>query len=484
MERAALYIRVSTDDQTEYSPAAQKNVLLDYAKKHGLMVLDEHIFADEGYSGRTAEKRPAFMKMIALAKGKVKPFDVILVHKFDRFARSREISVMYKAKLKRDCGIKVISITESLEDEKMSVIIEPLLEGMAEYYSINLGEEVKKGMTEKAKRGEFQSSPPFGYTMNEQNHLCVVEEEAKHVTYIFDQFVNHHKGCFTIARDLNLMGVKSKRGNSMDNRGVQYILCNPIYAGMVRWTPTAKIKRNFNHPDSIIEMGSHQPIISKECFEQARQKMMQSRFQPNPNSRPLHECKHWLSGLVKCSDCGATLTLSTKLKYPSFQCSKYSKGQCNISHSVTVKKLEEAVLNELNHLQKNMDDQGFYIHTPSTHHNQHQMDALKKQLDGLKAQGERASKAYLNEVYSLEEYRRIKKELEKEMLAIQAAIHQLQTTQPETMASGFQHKLCHVVELLTSDYDMETKQSAVRAIIDKMVYDKANAHLDVYYNST
>ena len=114
----ALYIRVSTEDQLEFSPDAQKKSLIEYAKKNNYQIDERYIFMDEGISGTSAKRRPAFMRMIATAKAKPKPFDAILVHKFDRFARSREDSVVYKSLLRKECGIKVISITEQLEDDK------------------------------------------------------------------------------------------------------------------------------------------------------------------------------------------------------------------------------------------------------------------------------------------------------------------------------------------------------------------------------
>jgi DNA invertase Pin-like site-specific DNA recombinase len=171
MKTGALYIRVSTEEQTEYSPDAQKRALLDYAKKNKIFISSDYIFIDEGISGRIAEKRPGFMQMIKTAKQKPKPFDVILVHKFDRFSRSREDSVVYKSLLKKECGIKVISITEQLEDDKFSIILESMLEAMAEYYSLNLSDEVKKGMTEKAKKGGLQTGAAFGYEVKEKGLL-------------------------------------------------------------------------------------------------------------------------------------------------------------------------------------------------------------------------------------------------------------------------------------------------------------------------
>ena len=192
-QNGACYIRVSTDDQTEYSPDAQLKLLKNYAKANNIILTNDNIFVDEGISGKRADKRPAFMQMIATAKTKPKPFDVILVHKFDRFARSREDSVVYKSLLKREAGVKVVSITESMEDDKFSVILEAMLEAMAEYYSLNLAEEVKKGMTEKANRGELQSTPPFGYKA-ENGQLVKIPEEARLIKFIFEQFASGQMG--------------------------------------------------------------------------------------------------------------------------------------------------------------------------------------------------------------------------------------------------------------------------------------------------
>ena len=122
MQKAAAYIRVSTEDQTEYSPDAQRKAIEKYAKENDMLLLQENIYIDEGISGRKAEKRQAFMQMISDAKQKNRAFDVILVHKFDRFARNKEDSVVYKAMLRKQCNVKVISITESIEDDKFNII--------------------------------------------------------------------------------------------------------------------------------------------------------------------------------------------------------------------------------------------------------------------------------------------------------------------------------------------------------------------------
>ena len=133
IKTAAAYIRVSTEDQTEYSPDAQLRELREYAAAHSMILDDRFVYADEGISGRKADKRPAFQEMIRTAKLKDHPFDVILVHKFDRFARSREDSVVYKSMLKR-CGVDVISIKEPLAEGSYSGVMEAIYESFAEAY--------------------------------------------------------------------------------------------------------------------------------------------------------------------------------------------------------------------------------------------------------------------------------------------------------------------------------------------------------------
>lgn len=189
MKTAACYIRVSTEDQLEFSPDAQLRAMRKYCDENYLLLPDEFIYIDEGISGRNAKKRPAFQNMIKKAKSTPKPFDVILVHKFDRFARNREDSVVYKSLLRSELGIQVLSITENIGDDKMSVIIESMLEAMAEYYSLNLSDEVKKGMSEKAKKGGVQTKPSFGYTVVD-NNFSPIAEEAVIVKNIFQRFVS------------------------------------------------------------------------------------------------------------------------------------------------------------------------------------------------------------------------------------------------------------------------------------------------------
>ena len=148
----AAYIRVSSDDQLEYSPESQLKAIRDHAKRAGYLIPDEYIFKDDGISGRSASRRPGFRLMIATAKeGKTPPFSAIFVWKFSRFARNQEEAIMYKNLLRRR-GVDVISISEPSTDSPFSSLIERIIEWMDEYYLINLAGEVRRGMTEKRRR--------------------------------------------------------------------------------------------------------------------------------------------------------------------------------------------------------------------------------------------------------------------------------------------------------------------------------------------
>ena len=232
----AAYIRVSTEDQVELSPESQMEEIRKYAQREGILLLEDQIYIDAGISGKKAERRPEFMRMIATAKEKDCPFSVILLWKYSRFARNQEESIFYKSILRSKCGIDVVSVTEPLIAGPFGSLIERIIEWMDEFYSIRLSQEVKRSMKINAERGRLQASPSFGYRAKD-GILVPDESEAVYVRRIFDSFLSG-KGLFVIARELNAMGVRTHRGNPFENRTVEYILRNPVYIGKLRWNPS------------------------------------------------------------------------------------------------------------------------------------------------------------------------------------------------------------------------------------------------------
>ncbi len=241
-KRAVGYIRVSTEEQTEYSPESQKKAIADFAKMRGIVLPVDSFFEDLGISGRSVKNRPAFLKMMALAKERPRAFDLVLVWKFSRFSRSRSDSVVYKQQL-RKLGVLVVSVTEPICCDPTSVLMEAMLEAMDEYYSLNLGEEVRRGMREKFARGEIVSGPPFGYRVKDGRFVLFAPEAAA----VRQMHVWRSEGCSykEIAKRLQADGIRTRRGGEFHAREVSYILHNPFYWGYQRWDGQL-VKGNFS----------------------------------------------------------------------------------------------------------------------------------------------------------------------------------------------------------------------------------------------
>ena len=334
MKTAAAYIRVSTEDQLEFSPDSQIKTIKKYAKDHGYCLPEGYIFVDKGISGKSVKNRPEFIKMIEKAKNIPKLFDVILVWKFSRFARNREDSVVYKSMLKKKFNISVVSVSEQLSNDPTSILIEALLEAMDEYYSVNLAQEVKRGMNEKFLRGGTINAPPFGYKKGDFA-FKVDKKTSKVVKMIFEDFLNGYS-LRSIAVKLDNLGVYTKRGNKFDVRSVRYILTNPVYTGKLR------MKKERDSSKFNFVNGAHKPLINKSDFEKVQMKL---KCREHLNLEGKIKNIHMLNDLVFCSNCGSKLTVCVKNNL--LQCYKYSKGICKISHGVSIKKISETILKKI-----------------------------------------------------------------------------------------------------------------------------------------
>ena len=129
-KRVVIYARFSSHSQTEQSIEGQLRECYEYAKRQDLLVVAEYI--DRALTG-TTDKRPEFLRMIDDSKKKT--FDYVLVYQLDRFARNRYDSANYKAKLKKN-GVRVLSAKENITEDASGILIEGVLESMAEYYSV------------------------------------------------------------------------------------------------------------------------------------------------------------------------------------------------------------------------------------------------------------------------------------------------------------------------------------------------------------
>ena len=479
------YVRVSTDKQEELSPDSQAKLLKDFAHKNGIII--SKIFYELGVSGRKAEKRPEFQKMIAMAKSSDHPVDAILVWKFSRFARNQEESIVYKSLLKKKHNVDVISVSEPLVDGPFGSLIERIIEWMDEYYSVRLSGEVTRGMTEKAKRGGYQARPPLGYRIAERGKPpVIVEEEAEIIRIIFQKYALEGMGMFDIARYLNLYGFKTSHGKEFERRSVEYILENPTYCGMIRWNRTVNETNEIRPKDEWIIADGQQPaIISKDLFDRAAARR-NMEYKPR-GSRPSSTYKHWLSGLVKCPVCGRTMIakkiVNGKRTYCYFVCYGYSKGKCLAKNSISSLKLAPAVLQSLKDVLNNHHLSFRYIQ-PEPETAPDLSDILLDQLKRIDEKLDRIKEAYRNGVDSLEEYKenKVLVQNEKQLLEKQLAELPAQDSDSEQAESALLDRVKNVYEIVNSEsVDDVTKNEILKSIIEKIVYNKEKDTLEVYY---
>lgn len=456
MKTGALYIRVSTEDQSELSPDAQKRLLLDYAKKNEIIVSKDFIFA-ESVSGRHAQKRPEFQRMIATAKQPSHPIDVILVWKFSRFARNQEESIVYKSMLKKD-RVDVVSVSEPLIEGPFGSLIERIIEWMDEYYSIRLSGEVLRGMKEKALQHGYQSTPCLGYdAVGHGKPFIINEAEYAMVSYIMDLYDNQNMDETAIARRCNDLGYRTKRGNPFERRTIDRILENPFYCGTVTW-------------NGVEFEGSHEVRLSRERFEK-RQELIASRKRPI-KARNVSACKHWLSGLIKCSICGATLSYTGNNACPYFQCWKYAKGFHKTSVALSVKKAEQAVTDYFDQI---LDGAEFtYVRKTQPTDDTLEIERLQKELSKLSSREKRIREAYESGIDTMEEYKANKERLTASRLKLNSQLEHLLNDQEEELdTEEILREIRSVNDILKNpDVDYEEKGVLIRGVVNQIIYNK------------
>lgn len=474
MRKAAAYIRVSTDDQLEYSPDSQLRQIQRYAQQHQFILPENYLFIEEeGCSGRASGSRPEFLRMIACARTKPKPFDAILVWKYSRFARNRQDSIVYKSMLRKDLGIEVLSVSESLGDDKMSIITEAIIEAMDEFYSVNLAEEVTRGMSEKAARGQAVTYAPLGYRMEEGRYLPD-DADAPLVRMMYQRFLQG-SSCWEIAQELNAMGARTRFGNPFASRSIEYILSNPVYAGNIRWTPGRQADR------TILSEGEHQPLVSRQDWEavQEERKRRKERYRPGEKSAVKPEREFALRGLVRCSSCGATLTIRHAAKGgASLQCNRYTRGACHDSHSIRLDKMNGWVLRSL---EEDFGQSAFRLPAPKSGMMPETAELLQARIHREESRLVRLREAYQAGVDSLEEYRREKQRTEHTLNRLHKELETEQSEQekPKQQLAGRQELL----SFLRSEQVSEVQKNQVlRSLIAEIRFDRKANTIEIVYS--
>jgi len=289
MHRAAIYTRVSSVQQVDnFSLDAQHRACKDYADANGHRVVKH--YQDPGQSARTAD-RPAFQQMLADAAADT--FDVVIVHKLDRFARDVQDLLRIVDQLEEH-DVRLVSVSDQIDYATPAGRMQlSILASVGEWYSNNLAAEIKKGLTERVAAGKHISNIPIGY--QSVDDALVPDGNAQFVRLIFNLYADGNS-LSSISKQLHQRNILSKNGKRIYPAAVRYILRNRVYVGEVRhngtWYP-----------------GEHKPVVPQALFERVQQRL---RDVSDNRSRPRkRRAVYPLSGILYCT-CGGGHTYTGK----------------------------------------------------------------------------------------------------------------------------------------------------------------------------
>ena len=324
MNTGVIYARFSSHGQNEQSIEAQVRICKECAEKNNIKIVN--VYSDKARTG-TNDARPAFQRMIADAKSGA--FQYIVVYMFDRFARNRRDSILYKEMLKEN-GIKVISALEPIAEDEGGEFYEMFLEWNAEKYSKRLSKRVRDGIDTSIANGHFCGGTViFGYKLvNEPipgkpnkfiKKVVIDEEEAKIIRLVFDYYKNGYTKK-EIARILNEQGYRV-HGKKITGKTFDKYIVNPKYTG--EFTFGGRECKNM-----------YPQIIDKETFNAVQEKLAKNRY--TLGGRETARIPYLLTGKVFCGHCGTGMVAdSGKDRHGNmhyyYTCKKRRKHECNKS---------------------------------------------------------------------------------------------------------------------------------------------------------
>lgn len=276
-----IYARYSSDNQREESIDGQLRECKAFAEKNGIQVVGTYI--DRAFSAKT-DNRPDFQRMVKESAGLA--FDVVIVWKLDRFARNRYDSAHYKSLLRRN-GVRVMSATETISEGSEGILLEAMLEGMAEYYSAELGEKVLRGLTENALKCKFNGGTiPLGYSVDANQFFQIDPITAP---IVLDAFKLYAAGASMqeIADSLNLKGIRTNRGGLLTINSITRMLHNRKYIGEYKY-------RDVVHPNGI------PAIVPQELFDRVQERMAANKKAPAKHKA---EDEYLLTTKLFCGKC-------------------------------------------------------------------------------------------------------------------------------------------------------------------------------------
>lgn len=474
MKKAVAYVRFSSDNQRQESIDAQVRAIKSYCVKNDYELV--RIYADEAQSA-TNDQREQFLQLIE--DSKQKQFEYAIVHKLDRFARNRYDSAFYRRELKNN-GVRILSVLENLDDSPESVILESILEGMAEYYSMNLRREVKKGMNENALKGLHNGgTPPLGLNVNPDKTYSINEAEADAVRTIFTMYANNF-GYQAIVDKLNNEGRLTKRGMPFTKNSITEILRNEKYLGRYVFNKRLSKKsgnRKYKNDSEITRIDGLLPrIISDELWNDVQAKMA---TQLKPRVQSIHF--YLLTGHLECGCCGSSYVGQSYThgrngeKYYQYGCTKKHNSKLCDNKNIRADILESYVINYIKNellpdeaLDHMMSKIVGIVNEAVNINKKLARDVAERGFE-LKQQVEKLLDLYVSSSFEPQMLDNKLSKLKEEIAQCDLKLSELQTAEFEELETD--RIRAHLVALREqlSDADNNIKKTVIDALIDKII---------------
>lgn len=326
---AVIYARYSSSGQREESIDGQLRECYSYAKKNNLNVIGE--YTDKAKTGRS-DKRPDFQRMLRDSERGL--FEAVIVWKIDRFARNRYDSALYKHKLKKN-GVQIHYAKESIPMGPEGIILESVMEGIAEYYSDNLSQNVKRGNYDSALELKTLGQTVLGLRKGADGRFEIDPATAPIVRKIFEDYAAGIK-TKDICESLNKAGHRTSRGNSFNPSAIRRILENEKYIGVYAYKDLIRVE------DGI------PAIVDKDIFE--RVNMMLKKRHKSPAANRI-DGGFLLTSKLFCGKCGELMTgdggtSHTGRVYSYYICNNRRKHKCD-KKRVNKDYIEKLVIDKL-----------------------------------------------------------------------------------------------------------------------------------------
>ena len=447
-----LYARVSTDKQADkdLSIPAQLQAMRDYARQRDWTVVDE--FIEPGASATTSD-RPELQRLITRVKEGQPKVEVVVVHKLDRFARSVEQHVTIRALLKK-YGARLTSVVENVDDTVSGQLVENIMASIAQFYSANLADEVRKGMRQKVLNGGWPHQPPRGYAVvlndtGKGTHVDIHPGDGPLMREAFERYASGRYSVQTLALELAREGLTTKRGQPVAHSYLRSLLENPFYSGRLIWK------------DLKVD-GRHEALVSPVVFERV-QAMLRQRYR-DPGTKG-HVGTFPLRGLAICCSCRGRMTAERHGKAKYYRCCRrmYNKEFCAVTkfcHADVAHAAMEQVCRQLV-LAKDTADAieraaSRLIDTRVSKSDQ-QLRSLRAKQAGLREREMTLTEGFVAGAVAADAYQNLASKLRDHHVAIESQLSRAQVPADELMS-----RVRDVLGLAASLWDLYVKLSGPR----------------------